>query len=66
MFLMGCELVILNMFNCLFTYSTRRLILDKTTISLSINLYHKQYTFTHIWSLLKAALLFIVMISCPP
>ena len=26
--------------------------------SLSINLYHKQYTFTHKWSLLKVAPLF--------
>ena len=34
--------------------------------SLPINLYHKQYAFTHKWSLLKVAPLIIIMISRPP
>ena len=69
MFLMGCELVILIMSNCLFTHSRRCLVtnyLVKTMTSPQINLYHKQYTFTHKWSLLKVASLFIIMISRPP
>ena len=64
MFLMGCELVILIMSNCLCLHIPRDvmllIILSRLT-SPPINLYHKQYMFT---SLLKVAPYLLLLEEC--
>ena len=61
MFLMGCELTV-----SVYIFQVCSNYLVKTMTSLPINLYHKQYTFTHKWSLLKVAPIYYYYDFSPP